>query len=93
MNGMEIKKGRFTLKHEFRVGIWGSLQDSLELIEEMPDGSRVVRPFYGKIKVIDKPKEYNDDTQDYTRQDLEEMLNEQIEKLGTTPSTPRKGVI
>lgn len=78
---MKIKKGQYSLNHERYIDDMGFERDSFSLFDE---ATRTHYPFWGNPKVINKNLEdfpINRIPFEYTTEDYEEMLDEQIQKL------------
>jgi hypothetical protein len=69
---------KYEIVHEVYVDEMGIKRDSLECVKTNNDGSRVIKPFLGKIKprIITKDTSLNDVTEQYTQEDYDEMLEE-----------------
>ena len=69
---------KYEINHEVYIDEMGVKRDSLACVKTNDDGSKVVKPFIGKIKVTETTKSdnYNDATVKYTQEDYDEFLVE-----------------
>ena len=67
----------YKIKHTTYIDDCGIKRDSLECIKTELNGHRTVKPFWGKIKVLENVQSFNDATVLYTKEEYAEMLVEQ----------------
>jgi len=82
-----ITKDNYTLQYYRYIDDMGFEQDIFELIYTEPSGHRILLPFFGDIKVNTKKRSdpINTIGYEYTDEDLERMLDEQIQKFKSYP--------
>jgi len=79
----EYKKGKFTLNHNRYLDAMGFEKDSFDLIWIESDGVMHHRPFLGdlKVNVSDRNSPIGKIGFNYTDEDYEKMIDEQVLKV------------
>lgn len=75
-----IKKGKYTLKHEWYLDDMGVKRTCIELFDEE---KRVHIPFMEPLRVLNLTRStpiFGEDTSAYSDEEYEEMMNEEIAK-------------
>ena len=80
MINKETKRGKYTLTHERYIDYFGLEKDSFDLFNTK---TRTHYPFFGLLKASDfgKDSPIGKIPYDYTEQDYEKMLDEEIARL------------
>lgn len=81
---MKIVRGKYVLTHERIVDEMGFEQDNFDLLDIK---KRIHMPFFGKMKVSNKDMNFpiNKIPYQYTQEDYNEMLTEQITNYENIP--------